>query len=186
MIEVNGKPFLTYIVGQLTSFGVHNFIFSTGKGSEDIEKEFSGTGTISKESEPLGTGGTIKNALHHIKNDHFLVVNGDSYLDISKDKFQQFVDSYNGKPLILLTNEKESTLSSFFKTDLYGYYGAGFYIFPKSSIDKIKPDYFSIEHDFLPNCADKEYFMVDECALIDIGTPENLDKANSFMRLSHE
>jgi D-glycero-alpha-D-manno-heptose 1-phosphate guanylyltransferase len=183
MLEVNGKPFLTYIVGQLTSFGVHNFVFATGKCSQEIEDKFSDVGIISRETEPLGTGGAIKNALKYIKNDHFLVVNGDSYLKFSEDEFKKFVDKYEGLPLIMLTNKKNAVLSSFFKTDLYEYFGTGFYIFPKSVFERIIPNSFSIEHDLIPNCTDKEYFMVDNCSLIDIGTPENLDKANSLMRL---
>jgi NDP-sugar pyrophosphorylase family protein len=182
MLEVNGKPFLTYVVGQMTSFGIHKFTFATGKVSEEIEKQFSDIGIISKELEPLGTGGAIKNALHHIKNEYFMVVNGDSYCDFTKEQFSQFVDKYDNNPLILLTNKKNSILSSHFETDLYEYFGAGFYIFPKSVIETI-PDKCSLEHDCLPRFLNKEYFMIDEGKLIDIGTPENLKLAESIMRI---
>lgn len=181
MLEVNGRPFLTYIVDQLASFGVHQFVFATGKCSEEIEDMFSDIGVISKEEESLGTGGAIKNALKYIKNNYFMVVNGDSYFDMSKLQFEEFLNKYDGDPLILLTNEKNAILSSHFKTGLYEYFGAGFYIFPKHSIEKI-PDKCSLEHDCLPELKNKKYYMIDNCQLIDIGTTENLKLAKSVMK----
>ena len=181
MLEVNGRPFLTYIVDQLASFGVHQFVFATGKCSEEIEDMFSDIGVISKEEESLGTGGAIKNALKYIKNNYFMVVNGDSYFDMSKLQFEEFLNKYDGDPLILLTNEKNAVLSSHFKTDLYEYFGAGFYIFPKNTIEKI-PYKCSLEHDCLTVFKNKKYYMIDNCQLIDIGTPENLELAKLVMK----
>lgn len=181
MIEINGKPFLSYIISQLKSFGIRNFIFATGKFSEEVELYFSDLGIISKEEEPLGTGGAIKNAIKFVNNNHFLVVNGDSYCNISKDKFNLFIQTYDGNPLLLVTHIKDSILSSRFETDIYKHYGAGFYLFPKYLFETI-PNICSLEHDILPKFINKNYFFLNETLLIDIGVKENLEKAKEILR----
>jgi D-glycero-alpha-D-manno-heptose 1-phosphate guanylyltransferase len=181
ILEVNGKPFLQYVINQLKSFGLNKFIFSTGKYSEEVEKIFSSIGIISKEDSPLGTGGAIKLASKYIKNDYFMVVNGDSYCNLSKDDFNRFINSYNSRPLIMSTHIDNSVLSSKFKTNKNKYYGAGFYLFPIISFRNIAYRC-SLEHDCLPKFLNKEYFFLKDNWLIDIGIEDNLEKAKELLR----
>lgn len=181
LLDVNGKPFLQYIIDQLMSFGLNKFIFSAGKFSDEVERTFSKVGIISKEESPLGTGGAIRNSLKYVENDHFIVVNGDSYCNISKENFSIFIKTYSGKPLIMSIHKRNGILSSYFKTDYNKYHGAGFYLFPKISF-KNSPYRCSLEHDLLPKFLNKEYFLLKECWLIDIGLPENLEKAKELLK----
>ena len=92
LAPVAGRPFLSYLIGQLTSQGIRRIVLSTGYMAERIEAEI-GDGTalsarISyvRESEPLGTGGAAALAARSAEGaQSFLVMNGDSYCDVDFD-----------------------------------------------------------------------------------------------------
>lgn len=87
MIPINGKPFLEYQISLLKNQGFHNFLILTGYLGKMIQDYFT-TGKkwkvrihYSYETTPLGTGGALKKA-ESLLEDNFLLVYGDSYLDI--------------------------------------------------------------------------------------------------------
>ena len=88
MVEVCGLPFLSYQLDLLKKNGVGEVVLCVGYLSEQIEdyfkdgREFGINLLYSREEEGLlGTGGALKNALHFLKDEFFLIY-GDSYLDI--------------------------------------------------------------------------------------------------------
>ena len=88
MVEVRGRPFLAHQLELLKKNGVGEVVLCVGYLSEQIEdyfqdgKEFGIKIIYSREEgELLGTGGALKNALSFLK-DEFLLIYGDSYLDI--------------------------------------------------------------------------------------------------------
>jgi len=95
MAVINGKPFLEYQIELLKRDGIDDVVFCVGYLSEQIQNHF-GSGekwgikiNYSIEEELLGTGGALKLAQKFIRGP-FLVLNGDSYLDIDLQKLARF------------------------------------------------------------------------------------------------
>ena len=87
LAPVNNRPFLSYLLDQLSSNGFSHVILCTGYGTDNISAAFDSvykglTIEYSQETKPLGTGGALRNAIPHIKTDHILVMNGDSYINV--------------------------------------------------------------------------------------------------------
>ncbi len=84
LAEIEGRPFLSYLLDQLLALGVRHVVLCTGYLGEQIEAAF-GThyGSLvleySHEAQPLGTGGAVKYALPKCPSNPMLVMNGDSY-----------------------------------------------------------------------------------------------------------
>src|SRR3712207_6511686 len=91
MLPTAGVPFLTHLLVRARDAGVDHAILSTSYRAEVFRGHF-GSGedlglriTYVHETEPLGTGGGIRNVADHLRGDDFLVFNGDvlSGLDIA-------------------------------------------------------------------------------------------------------
>ena len=87
MAPVKGKPFLEYQVDRLRAHGFTELVLCVGHLASHIQDYF-GDGhdwevqvSYAVETELLGTAGAIKNAQKAVE-DAFLVLNGDSYLDV--------------------------------------------------------------------------------------------------------
>ncbi len=86
MASFGDRPFLEYLVDGLGSQGITEVILCVGYMRDHIERHF-GNGRLSgprisfsREIEPLGTGGAVRNA-RHLLSGPFLLLNGDSFLD---------------------------------------------------------------------------------------------------------
>jgi len=113
MIEINGKPFMEYQLTLLKRSGLTNVVLCVGYLGEKIEQYF-GDGSkfevniqYSYDGDRLlGTGGALKKALSKL-SDIFLVMYGDSYLDLDYGPIINFFEKeYNKgekKPLGLMT-----------------------------------------------------------------------------------
>ena len=87
LIDIGGKPLLSWHVEKLKSLGINHLIINLFHEGEQIEN-FLGDGSkwdinISYfyEKELLGTGGGIGNALSSIGNEPFIVMSGDVWTD---------------------------------------------------------------------------------------------------------
>ena len=86
MAEINGRPFLEYKISEIRKyFPLNNIYLLTHHLSDSIESYFKDYSNIVciKEDKPLGTGGSIKNAIQSLDlddSDRLLVFNGDTYL----------------------------------------------------------------------------------------------------------
>lgn len=92
MIRINNKPILEYQIDSFSRQGYKEFIIVIGHLGNQIEEYF-GDGSsrnISiryiKENEPLGTAGSLYFLKNNIDED-FLLINGDSILDIDLERF---------------------------------------------------------------------------------------------------
>lgn len=91
MLEVGGKPIIEWEILWMKRYGIQDFIVSAGYMKEKLEnflgngKKFGVNIQVSSENEPLGTGGAIKKAEEYLKDDLFIVTNGDliTNLDLS-------------------------------------------------------------------------------------------------------
>ena len=87
LIDIGGKPLLSWHVEKLKSFGIDNLIINLFHKGEQIEN-FLGDGSkwginieYVYEKELLGTGGGIGNALSSIGSEPFIVMSGDVWTD---------------------------------------------------------------------------------------------------------
>jgi NDP-sugar pyrophosphorylase family protein len=95
MVQVEGKPFLEYRIEQLRAHGFKHLVLCVGHLAHQIQDYF-GDGrdrgvqiAYAVETELLGTAGATKNAQHFIE-DTFLVLNGDSYLEVDFLELTEF------------------------------------------------------------------------------------------------
>jgi NDP-sugar pyrophosphorylase family protein len=92
MVPVAGKPFLWWQLRRLAEGGVTRFVLAVGYRRERI-RDFFGDGSAfgwevrySEETEPLGTGGALAQALPMLPQ-RFLAVNGDTFLGLQWGPF---------------------------------------------------------------------------------------------------
>jgi NDP-sugar pyrophosphorylase family protein len=91
LLPVFGRPFLEYQIELLQTNGITGFLLLVSYLGHLIEEHFGSTYRgaqihYSHESSPLGTGGALKNAAA-LLDDDFLVLNGDTLLDIDYRAF---------------------------------------------------------------------------------------------------
>ncbi|MBI2974696.1 MAG: NTP transferase domain-containing protein, partial [Deltaproteobacteria bacterium] len=72
MADINGKPFLSYLVSFLAKHGIEHIVLGLGFKAEIVKSYFDANPfktqiTCSVEDKPLGTGGAIKKALKYVK-----------------------------------------------------------------------------------------------------------------------
>lgn len=96
MAPVANRPFLEYLILQLKEQGVTDIVLCIGYRGEQIEKYFDDGSrcgvhiAYSQEKEPLGTGGAMNLAEGLIRGENFLVMNGDSFLDVDLNGLVEF------------------------------------------------------------------------------------------------
>ena len=95
MLEVAGRPFISYLIWQMAGFGFRRFLLLAGHLGRVMKDYFSQAATCDVpenivvetlvEPEPLGTAGALRAAADRL-DDRFLLCNGDSFFqcDISK------------------------------------------------------------------------------------------------------
>ena len=94
LAEVNGRPFLTYLLDRIADAGACRVVLCTGYLAKLV------TSTLgdryrniellySEESVPLGTGGALRLALPLFNSDPVLVMNGDSFCDADLLLFEE-------------------------------------------------------------------------------------------------
>ena len=192
-------PFLTLQVRFLMRYGVRRCILCTGHMSEQIESWRGPEGCtiiISRETEPLGTGGAVAQAFQHVQSDPFLVLNGDSFCNVALDRF-----STEDGPASIVVAPVEDT-SRFgrvnFDSNRYilsfdekanatgaGWINAGIYRFTRAAFDRAAPQTarFSLEREVFPRliAAGLRAFQAEAGSFIDIGTPESYARAASVI-----
>lgn len=203
MADFNDRPFLDLLIDHVARFGFRRFVLCTGHQGGLIKEYFEGkengkTYVVSQETSPLGTGGALKNAEPLIAGDVFLAMNGDSFCDVDLKSLVDFHDSKNALASVALVpmddardyggvglgddgvitrfDEKPDTSAS-------GWVNAGIYIFNKSILDRIPPGKkISLEQEIFPSLTRKGlYGFVTQSRLLDIGTPERLERARKLL-----
>src|ERR1700685_2496697 len=96
LARVGNMPFLELLVLQLRSQGFRRIVMCTGHLADQIAEEF-GDGRkwdvaieYSVETHALGTAGAVKLAERHLeRTSDFLVMNGDSFLEVDFPEFMR-------------------------------------------------------------------------------------------------
>lgn len=109
MVLVNGKPFLEHMLLMLKRNSLRNILLCIGYLGDKIESYF-GDGDrhgieikYSHEKEPIGTAGALKLA-EGLLEEEFLVLYGDSYLDIDYGAFIDFFKNHKAVGAVAIYN----------------------------------------------------------------------------------
>jgi D-glycero-alpha-D-manno-heptose 1-phosphate guanylyltransferase len=205
MARVGEAPFLELLVKQLRSQGIRRLIMCTGHLAEQVESEF-GDGhklnvsiVYSKESQPLGTAGAVKFAEHHIgQASDFLVMNGDSFLELNLDKLLRFHRERDALVTMALCKVQDAARYGSVETDSRnrvtgfrektgvsapGAINGGVYVFKKEVLDSIPGGPASLERDIFPKILTRGIYALEQPGMfIDIGTPEDYARAQDLSR----
>ncbi|MBK7435088.1 MAG: nucleotidyltransferase family protein [Chitinophagaceae bacterium] len=199
MAPVAGKPFLHYVLEQLKSEGVDQFIFSLGHLSEQVihyleTQQAELRKQYSVESSPLGTGGAIKLACSKAREKTVIVVNGDTLFSLDLKKLTSFHQqcaadcTLSLKPMTdfnrygVVELHKDHSVASFKEKQHYesGLINAGVYALdPERFLSEDLPERFSFETDYLETHykTRKIFGVVQNSYFIDIGIPKDYERA---------
>jgi NDP-sugar pyrophosphorylase family protein len=186
MIPINGRPYLERVIESFARCGLRDIVFLTGYRAEVIEEHF-GDGErfgvhiqYSRETEPLGTGGAIREA-RALLGDRFVMTYGDVLRYYDYDRFAS-----HPEPTLAVYPRRdignaEVDGDRIIRFDKHApelpYIDAGFSLMPSSVIDMLPAiGACSFEETIFPRLAAEGRLA---CEIVnhdffDIGTPEEL------------
>jgi D-glycero-alpha-D-manno-heptose 1-phosphate guanylyltransferase len=203
MAQVNGRPFVEYLLNYLRGQGITKFILSVGHKKEAIETHLGSRFMnipieYAIEEEPLGTGGGIRNAFKLVNGDTAFVLNGDSMFRMGMSSLIQlhsdaraditialrYLDDTERYGAVMIDNDRR--IIGFTEKGGEagpGYINGGIYLINKKYLlsDRFR-DKFSIEKDCFEKYFQESRFFgfPSRGYFLDIGIPED------FYRAQHE
>ncbi|GLQ48022.1 D-glycero-D-manno-heptose 1-phosphate guanosyltransferase [Dyella lipolytica] len=98
LAPVAGRPFLAHLLDQLSIGGIRRVILATGYLAEKVEQAIGARWrdmdvSYSREEEPLGTGGAIRQAAELLHGDAVHLANGDTFLRFDFAKLENCVNA---------------------------------------------------------------------------------------------
>lgn len=198
MVDIEGEPFLDFLLKYLVKQGARRIILCAGYKAESLvehyQQKFSDVEILfSIEPEPLGTGGAFKNAAKLLKSDCFFGLNGDCFTPINYAAFLSFYEEKkasgalvalkieDGKDFGTIEMNDKDEIEAFkekIETEEAQYINAGIYCFDAAVMDQMPEGKFSIEYDFFPKMIGNSFYgFKTEAPFIDIGTPDRLEWA---------
>jgi NDP-sugar pyrophosphorylase family protein len=154
------------------------------------------------ESSPLGTAGALKHAERFLSEDSdFLVMNGDSFLEIDFHQLVRFHRERRGWATIAVRRVEDAARYGTVEVDRQdrivrfseklgiqapGLVNGGIYVFKREVLQSLPEGPGSLEKDVLPKLIEHGTFGMEQAGMfIDIGTPEDYTRAQSLhQRLS--
>jgi len=203
LASLGKKSFLELLVRQLKHQGIRQLVMCTGYRAEQIESEF-GDGSCleiaikySKETNPLGTAGAVKLAQSHLGSvPEFLVMNGDSFLEVDLCQLVRFHRMHGGLVSMAVVAVENANRYGKVKVDsdrrvvgfsektgidLPGLINGGVYVFDRSVLDYIPGAPASLEKDVFPRLLSKGVYALEQPGIfIDIGTPQDYARAQGI------
>jgi NDP-sugar pyrophosphorylase family protein len=203
LASIGKKSFLELLVGQLRSQGIRRLVMCTGYLAGQIENEF-GNGQswdvaieYSREEQPLGTAGAVRQARGFLQDTpDFLVMNGDSFLELDFLKLMEFHRAHEALATIAVLRVQDagrygtvqvdanSRVRSFTEktgSDVPGVVNGGVYIFSRAVLEYIPEQPASLERDVFPRLLDHGVYAQEQHGMfIDIGTPADYARAQQL------
>ena len=197
MSPINGKPFLQFLLKQLSLSGFSRVVLSVGYRHEIISNHFGNSFDAMQldycvEDAPLGTGGAVAKALQQTAAADVLALNGDSIILASLKQFSAFHHAQGAPITIALKAEKNFDRYGSVTLDgdriagfeekrhvAEGVFNAGMYWLQSSVKDILSriPEPFSLEKEVF----EKKIFPLSGCVFndyfIDIGIPDDYARA---------
>jgi D-glycero-alpha-D-manno-heptose 1-phosphate guanylyltransferase len=208
LARVGNMPFLELLVLQLRSQGVHRIVMCTGHLADQIEQEF-GDGKkwgvaieYSVETRLLGTAGAVKLAERHLGQvSDFLVMNGDSFLEVDFPELMRFHRTHGGLISIAVRRVPDAARYGSVQLDAQnrvvgfsekssdsvpGLINGGVYVFKQAILESIPQGPASLERDIFPSSLESGIYAFEQHGMfIDIGTPEDYARAQALAESIH-
>ncbi len=203
LLPILNKPMIVHLIDKVSSL-VDEVILAVNYGKEHLDRYFQEHDVgvpvrLNPESEPLGTGGAIKNAKNLI-NDTFFVFNGDVITSLDLQWFLKFhrskkgigalslwhVDDPSRFGIIAINDQNQITrfLEKPKPSEIFSHLiNAGTYCLEPEILDLIPSGRkVSIEREIFPNILDKNLYGVEFSGYwFDAGTPEIYLEAHKQM-----
>jgi len=165
LIPIKNIPIIEWQIKYLKKFGISEVIICSGYKTKMIEnylnnKKLGIKITFSIENKPLGTGGAIKKAGKEIKDQSFLVINGDIITNIDLKKLIKKENSIASIQLKtkfgILQTDKDKIMKFSEKKEIKNVWmNAGIYHLNKKTLKEL-PKIGDIEKTLFPDYAKKE------------------------------
>ncbi len=201
LAPVGGRPFLTYLLDQLSSAGILKVVLCTGYLADQIHTAIgSSYGQLqivySQEHQPVGTAGALALALPFLDSDPTLVMNGDSYCELDPTKFIQWHRQKRAVASLALVHSEDTSRFGRVTCDENGqifrfgekrsqgsgWINGGIYLLSQSFLGAIPQGNVSMEYDIFPRYVGKGLFGYPEGKqFIDIGTPTSYANSEAVM-----
>lgn len=209
LAEINGEPFLMLQIRRLKKFGVKKIILCVGYKA-DMIKDIFGDGEqlgveidYAIEDQLLDTAGAVKNAEPMLAGeDHFLTLNGDTFLDVNLNLLIAYHSQYRGMGTLCLFESESAKGKGIVELDHEGriisfnekiaengraIVNAGVYVFSVEILKHIPSNKkVSLERKIIPELLDADMRLngfMTRGTFIDIGTPEDYIRAQVELRL---
>jgi NDP-sugar pyrophosphorylase family protein len=194
MIDIGGRPFLERVIESFAERSLRDIVLLTGHRGETIEQHF-GDGSsfgvrieYTREQQPLGTGGAVRQA-GHLLGDRFLLTYGDV---LRRFDYDRFVAAHHEPclavyPRITVGNaviEGDRVIRFDKRAPELPYIDAGFCVMPASVVDFLPSSApSSFEESVFPPLAARLRLA---CEVVDqqfheIGTPEELARTRAAL-----
>jgi len=203
MAPVHGRPYLTYLLDQLAGADVREVVLLTGYLSDQVQSSLGETYRslrliYSPEPSPLGTAGALRWALPKLSSPSLLVLNGDSYCDVSLAAFWSFHNQHAADVSLVLAEVADTSrygqvhVGQDERVLRYeekragggaGWINAGIYLLSRALIEEIPVGRaVSLEREMFPQWAENRRCcgFRDAVRFLDIGTPESYRAAEAF------
>ncbi len=193
MAPVAGKPFLEYLITWISRAGFRPTVLCVGYRSRQIQEHF-GDGEkfgvrliYSIETEPLGTWGAIRQAKQWTGPSEFLVVNGDSWVDVDLRQLLEFHRTKRALASLALVQvenparygsvklDSDRKILDFTEKSTGGatLINAGVYVFSQEIFSAVPAKVRSLEKEVFPVLVGKQmYGLPVQGLFIDVGLPE--------------
>jgi mannose-1-phosphate guanylyltransferase len=202
LVPIMNRPFLHHVLDHLGRHGVHEVVLSSSYLEERFlpflaERRGDPAVVWITEREPLGTGGAIVNALPHLGEGSFFVLNGDILTDLDLSAMLAFHRNRgsvatialhhveDARPYGLVPTEPDGRVVEFReKPDepAPGDINAGTYVLEPAVLDAWKVGRsISIEREIYPDVigrGEPVYGFLSEAYWLDLGTPERYLRAH--------
>jgi NDP-sugar pyrophosphorylase family protein len=205
LASVGDRPFLELLVRQLGSQELRELVMCTGYLAEQIQEvfqdgsDFGATIEYSRETIPLGTAGALKLAQGYVQNEsEFLVINGDTFLEIDFNEFIVSHRKHGGAATMAVVCVENSSrygtvqigadgrIRGFLEKtgqNTPGVINAGVYVFSNTALALIPQGPVSLERDVFPLLMEQGFYAIAQRGMfIDIGTPDDYARAT---KMSH-
>lgn len=203
LASIGKTAFLELLVDQLRSQGVNRLVLCTGYLGDQIEARF-GDGEnwgvsieYSKEEQPLGTAGAIKNAERYLCDcSTFIAMNGDSFLEVNLPELVVFHHRQAAAVTLAVVRADDTSRYGTVQVDqtgrvqgfaektdkaVAGLVNGGVYVFNHSILRHIPAGPASLEKDIFPAVLDCGVYAKEQQGIfIDIGTPADYIRAQQL------
>lgn len=196
MIPTAGVPFLTHLIARIREAGMSHVVLGTSYRAEVFEDAFGDGSALGVEleyvveSEPLGTGGGIRNVAERLRADTAMIFNGDvlacadlqelldRHHEVDADVTLSLIKVSDPRAFGCVPTDEDGRVTAFLEKDPHpvtDQINAGIYVFRRSVIESIpagRP--VSVERETFPGLlasGARVYGVVNEAYWRDLGRP---------------